>query len=56
MDTKLLLMKVVERIKNEISWNEFICSLTKEELKEYLNSEDYYIFLADEFIDGEKNL
>ena len=28
-------MKVVDHIKKETSWNEFICSLTKEELKEY---------------------
>lgn len=47
-------MKVVDRIKKETSWNEFICSLTKEELKDYLNSEDYYTYHAEEFIDCEK--
>ena len=54
MNEKTLLMKVMDRIKKETSWNDFICSLTKEELKEYLNSEDYYTYRADEFIDCEK--
>lgn len=54
MNGKTLLMKVVDRIKKDISWNEFICSLTKEELKDYLNSEDYYLYHAEEFIDCEK--
>ena len=54
MNKTTLLMKVVDHIKKETSWNEFICSLTKEELKEYLNLEDYYTYKADEFIDCEK--
>lgn len=54
MNEKTLLMKVVDHIKKETSWNEFICSLTKEELKDYLNLEDYYLYHADEFIDCEK--
>ena len=54
MNEKSLLMKVVVHIKKETSWNEFICSLTKEELKEYLNSEVHYIYHAEEFIDCEK--
>ena len=54
MNEKTLLMKVVDHIKKETSWNEFICSLTKEELKDYLNLEDYYLYHAEEFIDCEK--
>ena len=54
MNETTLLMKVVDHIKKETSWNEFICSLTKEELKDYLNSEDYYLYHAEEFIDCEK--
>ena len=54
MNETTLLMKVVDYIKKETSWNEFICSLTKEELKDYLNSEDYYLYHAEEFIDCEK--
>ena len=50
-----LLDKVVASVKNGMLWNEFICSLTKEELKKYLNSEDWYNFQADEIIDCEKN-
>ena len=50
MNEKLLLMKVVDHIKKETSWNEFICSLTKEELKDYLNLEDYYTYHAEKFI------
>lgn len=54
MNEKALLMKVVDHIKKETFWNEFICSLTKEELKEYLNSEDCYTHHAEELIDCEK--
>ena len=54
MNEKTLLMKVMDRIKKETSWNEFICSLTKEEFREYLNSENHYTCRAEEFIDCEK--
>lgn len=54
MNINGLLDKVVASVKNSMSWNEFICSLTKEELKTYLNSEDWYNFQAEEIIDCEK--
>lgn len=48
MDRQHLNEQVLKFYKKEIEWNEFICSLSKYELKDFLNSEDSYMYSAQE--------
>ena len=40
--------QVLKFYKKEIEWNEFICSLSKYELRDFLDNEDSYMYSAQE--------
>lgn len=48
MNRQHLNEQVLKFYRKEIEWNEFICSLSKYELKDFLDSEDSYMYSAQE--------
>lgn len=50
MDVRPILQKVIANIKEGYDWNKLICSMTKEELKEFVHSEEHYMYVANDYI------
>lgn len=50
MNVRPIEQKVIANIKEGYDWNNLICSMTKDELKEFVNSEEHYMYIANDHI------